>query len=70
MKKCGFAPQNIIDVGANVGKWTEEVKIHFPQTKFLMIEANEDHFSVLKATKIPFEIALVGETTGLHDLVY
>ena len=40
LKANGFAPRNIIDVGAWIGDWTEHVRPIFPSAEFLMVEAN------------------------------
>ena len=40
LKSFGFDPKNILDIGANKGKWTIEVrKKVFPNAKYILIEA-------------------------------
>jgi hypothetical protein len=39
LKRNGFVPKVIIDIGAYVGAWTEMAKGVFPNSYFLMIEA-------------------------------
>ena len=62
-KQCDYNPQKILDVGANVGHWTQGMKKVFPSAKFVMIEGNEDHKSVLEKSGVPFIILLVGSKT-------
>lgn len=38
MKGMGYAPKTVIDGGANMGQWTEEVRAIFPGARFHMIE--------------------------------
>jgi len=58
---CDFKPKNILDVGANVGGWTNEFKNIFPDATFFMLEGNELHYSTLKATGVPFQIAIIAD---------
>ena len=40
LKSFGFDPKNILDIGANKGKWSIEVsKKVFPNAKYILIEA-------------------------------
>lgn len=42
LKSFGFQPKNILDIGANKGKWTLEIKKKvFPDSDFTLIEAIE-----------------------------
>jgi FkbM family methyltransferase len=43
VKKNGFAPQTIIDVGANVGNWSRIACQVFPSAQFFMIDGNPDN---------------------------
>lgn len=38
MKKNGFTPDAVVDVGAYKGEWTNEVRGIFPEATFLMVE--------------------------------
>ena len=49
LSEFGFKPRYIIDVGANVGGWTDQVAHFFPDSHFLMVEANAKHDSILKS---------------------
>ena len=40
LKSFGFEPKNILDIGANKGKWTLEIKKKvFPKAEYTLIEA-------------------------------
>lgn len=43
VKKNGFAPQTIIDVGAYVGNWSRMAYQVFPSAQFFMIDGNPDN---------------------------
>jgi FkbM family methyltransferase len=66
LKRNGFLPNAIVDVGAYEGRWTEEVKTIYPAAPVLMIEANPDKVSRLRAVQkrlgpsVSFERALLG----------
>lgn len=69
MKKNGFRPSTIIDIGAYHGEWTMAVKKIFPESSFLMLEANPEKTSILNKvcssfSRIDFEIALLSSTSG------
>jgi FkbM family methyltransferase len=38
LKRCGFQPASVIDVGAFIGEWTQRTREIWPQAKYLMIE--------------------------------
>ncbi|HVS53338.1 MAG TPA: FkbM family methyltransferase [Opitutaceae bacterium] len=38
LKRFGFAPRSIVDVGANRGDWTRTARAHFPAAEFLLVE--------------------------------
>ncbi len=48
LKKNGFNPTKIVDIGAYEGKWTEEVSEIFPEAHFLMIEAQAEKEALIK----------------------
>ena len=69
IKKLGFYPDFVIDVGAYDGEWTQMIKVIFPSAKVLMIEAQQDKEIALKAVtqKSPgtyFHIDLLGAESG------
>lgn len=43
LKNNGFAPQTIVDVGANVGDWSRMAYQVFPSAQFFMIDGNPDN---------------------------
>lgn len=45
----GFMPKTVIDVGAYRGEWTRSASRYFPNSKFHMIEAQEDKEPALRA---------------------
>lgn len=62
----GFQPEYILDIGANVGSWTDQMAHFFPDSHFLMIEANpkhEDHLQGIcnQHQKVDFSINLLDE---------
>ncbi|PIT04894.1 hypothetical protein TSA1_32225 [Bradyrhizobium nitroreducens] len=70
LRNLGFRPNNILDVGAYVGRWTEVTRRIFPEAKFLMVEAQESKRELLNAIvagargQAQVDIALVGSTPG------
>jgi FkbM family methyltransferase len=60
LKKQGFEPKFILDVGACVGDWTTMVKSIYPQSEILMFEPNEDNEAKLWATNCPYKLVLLG----------
>ena len=38
LKRLGFAPKRIIDVGANHGRWTREAAGYFPEAEYTLVE--------------------------------
>lgn len=41
VKRHGFAPRRILDVGANRGNWTREALQHFPTAEFVLVEPQD-----------------------------
>lgn len=78
LKKAGFNPSTIIDIGAYQGEWTKEVFSIFPKANFLMLEAMPEKLKWLQQIKeinpeqIDFKIQLMGasdsETVVFHEL--
>jgi len=48
LAEFGFNPGYIVDIGANVGGWTDQLTHFFPEAYFLMVEANPKHEPNLK----------------------
>ncbi len=71
LKKKGFYPANVVDIGAYEGKWAKDFLEVYPQSKILMIEAQEKKEIILKALKksnsnIDYTIALVSSSDNLE----
>jgi FkbM family methyltransferase len=49
LRRCGFLPANVIDVGAFLGEWTEQVRTIWPQAKYLMVEPQPNKQERLRA---------------------
>jgi FkbM family methyltransferase len=69
LKKIGFNPKQIIDVGAYEGEWTRKCAKIFPEARFLMVEAmnqkKEDLQKLAAGNKrISAAISLLGAKTG------
>lgn len=57
---------SVLDIGAHRGKWTTEFKKEYPDSKVLMIEANEDHINDLIKVG-PYVTALLGKENKEMD---
>jgi FkbM family methyltransferase len=64
LKKNGFAPQTVIDVGANVGDWSRMTSQVFPSAQFFMIEGNPDNEPFLRNSA-----SMVGENSEYSILL-
>ena len=69
LKVKGIEPITIIDVGASDGRWTENVKVCYPDSHYYLIEANSIHQEALvefvrKHTNCAFKIAAAADTVG------
>ena len=60
LKKIGFEPEVIYDVGAHRGDWTEETSKVFPNAHCFLFEANSDLIDDLRATKRRYFISALG----------
>jgi FkbM family methyltransferase len=60
LKKIGFEPQVIYDVGAHRGGWTREALKIFPNAEFILFEANSDHVDYLRKTGFKYFISALG----------
>lgn len=62
LKKQGFNPKMVVDVGAHKGKWTEMVHAIWPNSEYLMVEPNTKHEGNLANISFAqYELALLGE---------
>ena len=57
-------PKRILDIGAYKGEWTKMIKTLFPDSQFLMIEANHDLENYLSKIGIPYKIELLSSENG------
>jgi len=65
MRKNGFRPSSIIDVGAYEGEWTQTAKQVFPDARVLMVEPQPDKADALKAVSarsddVVYDMTLLG----------
>jgi FkbM family methyltransferase len=71
LKKKGFTPANVVDIGAYEGGWTKDFLEVYPQANILMIEAQQKKEPILKKVKtnfpnIDYAIALVSSDDNLE----
>jgi len=45
LKRFGFSPRHVLDIGANHGNWTRVALNYFPEAEYLLIEP-QDHLKV------------------------
>ncbi len=69
LKRIGFNPSMILDIGAYEGLWALEVLEVFPAAKVLMVEAQDSKESFLKAVKekhpkVDYAISLLSSEDG------
>lgn len=65
LKKLGYQPKLVLDIGAYEGNWANLFSTIFPKAKILMIEGQEDKRSILQQktvsnNQLNFRIALLG----------
>src|SRR5947207_559978 len=51
LRRLGFDPHTIVDIGAYKGEWTLMTRQIFPEASFLMLEAQESRRTDLEAVK-------------------
>lgn len=61
LKKFGFEPKYILDIGANTGIWNKTFQHHFPNTYIKSFEANPYCENFLKEKNIDYKITLLGD---------
>ncbi len=62
LKDKNFAPSNILDIGANIGFWTKNVKLIWPDAKYTCIEAGPKYETHLKGIADKCHIAVLGDS--------
>lgn len=70
LKKQGFDPKCILDIGAFEGVWSQMVHEIWPKAKLFLIEPNDDCMAILQLKNIgDTEITLLGRNQG-EDVIY
>jgi len=70
LRRLGFAPARIVDVGAYKGEWTQLALRIFPEASVLMLEAEEERIPELEMVKrahagrVEYRIVLLGAEEG------
>ena len=41
LKRLGFQPRHIIDIGANRGSWTRKARLYFPDAQYTLVEPQD-----------------------------
>ena len=57
-----FEPKSILDIGANVGQFYNEIKNIFPNSYYYLIEGSESCEVVLKTFNVDYSICLLSDT--------
>ncbi len=60
LKNKGFNPKVIYDIGAHEGNWTQQIRKIYPDSQFILFEANEIHKPALEKTACPYFCVLLG----------
>ena len=61
LKRKGFCPQVIYDIGAFRGEWAQQIQEVFTEARFFLFEANAAQEPFLKQRPFIYFIALLGE---------
>jgi len=74
LKRHGYYPADIIDVGAYEGEWTRRLKAIYPSSRVLMVEplAKEPFLSKVQKDwpDVSYSIQLLGSKTGTEKRFY
>lgn len=57
-----FRPRSVVDVGANVGGWHNQARLHWPDAYFFLVEGNPACAEQLAMTGASMRIALLSDT--------
>ena len=63
LRRCGFHPASVIDVGAFIGEWTQRTRAIWPEAKYLMVEPQPNKQERLRSLcndSVSLEWALLG----------
>lgn len=66
LRRHGFAPHCILDVGANHGHWTRQAVQHFPGARYVLVEP-QGHLQAEVADLVQHGIAIEWVTAGVAD---
>lgn len=61
LKTRGFNPRCILDIGANIGEWSDMVKGIWPQSDLVLFEADEVNTDILNKKGYKYFITLLGD---------
>jgi FkbM family methyltransferase len=61
LKRIGFDPKYILDIGANIGNWNLTMKKLYPDADIVSFEANEECREHLESRKLNHIIGLLGD---------
>jgi FkbM family methyltransferase len=67
LRRCGFRPANVIDIGACIGDWTLRTRTIWPEAKYLMIEPQPNRQERLRAIcneSVALESVLLGSVSS------
>ena len=56
-----FDPKSILDIGANVGQFYNEIKTIFPNSYYYLIEGNDSCEVVLETLNVDYSICLLSD---------
>jgi len=73
LKRCGFRPASVIDIGAFVGDWTAKTREIWPEAKYLMIEPQPNKQERLRAMcneSVVLESVLLGASEAQNVLFH
>lgn len=69
LKIDGFNPKKILDIGANIGEFTDTCRHVWPETICYMVEANKNCENYLITKKQPYFIEVLGENDD-EDIIF
>src|ERR1700694_4667889 len=50
VKRSGFSPRTVLDVGAYIGDWTQRTRMIWPDAQYLMVEPQPNKHERLRST--------------------
>ena len=70
LRRVGFTPATIYDIGAFHGGWTKAARKIFPTADFVLFEANADNAATLAASGERYVIAALAAEDGVKKNLY